>query len=126
MNRITSGRQMSSSRAEIEARFREDAAADMDAAGDAAAEQGEEFARNTITEIAAVVQFRGPQSRPRRPRRIGWPNLLQRCTGSISRQRLPISTVLPAWSSGLPRSKWGMPGPCRIARLPSRRCSLEP
>ncbi len=56
MNRIMSGRQTSSSRAEIEARYREDTAADMDAARDAAAEQGEDFARNTITEIAAVVR----------------------------------------------------------------------
>ena len=56
MNRITSGRQTSSSRAEIEARYREDTAADMDAARAAAAEQGEDFARNTITEIAAVVR----------------------------------------------------------------------
>ncbi|WP_158171217.1 DUF4192 domain-containing protein [Rhodococcus sp. JT-3] len=56
MNRIMSGRQTSSSRAEIEARYREDTAADMDAARAAAAEQGEDFARNTITEIAAVVR----------------------------------------------------------------------
>ena len=56
MNRIMSGRQTSSSRAEIEARYREDTAADMDAGRDAAAEQGEDFARNTITEIAAVVR----------------------------------------------------------------------
>ena len=56
MNRIMSGRQTSSSRAEIEARYREDTAADMDAARAAAAEQGEDFARNMITEIAAVVR----------------------------------------------------------------------
>ena len=56
MNRIVSGRQTSSSRAEIEARYREDTVADMDAARAAAAEQGEDFARNTITEIAAVVR----------------------------------------------------------------------
>ncbi len=56
MNRIMSGRQTSSSRADIEARYREDTAADMDAARAAAAEQGEDFARNTITEIAAVVR----------------------------------------------------------------------
>lgn len=56
MNRIMGGRQTSSSRAEIEARYREDTAADMDAARAAAAEQGEDFARNTITEIAAVVR----------------------------------------------------------------------
>ncbi|MDJ0109686.1 DUF4192 family protein [Rhodococcus erythropolis] len=52
MNRIMSGRQTSSSRADIEARYRED----TDAARAAAAEQGEDFARNTITEIAAVVR----------------------------------------------------------------------
>ncbi len=56
MNRIMSGRQTSSSRADIEARYLEDTAADMDAARAAAAEQGEDFARNTITEIAAVVR----------------------------------------------------------------------
>ncbi len=56
MNRIMSGRQRSSSPAEIEAGYRERAAADMDAARAAAVEQGEDFARNTITEIAAVVR----------------------------------------------------------------------
>jgi hypothetical protein len=56
MNRIMSGRQLSGSRADIEARFTEDTAADMDAARTAAREQGDEFARNTIVEIAAVVR----------------------------------------------------------------------
>ena len=56
MPRIMSGRKAPTTRADIEARFTEDTAADMDAARAAAHEQGDEFARNTIAEIAETVR----------------------------------------------------------------------
>lgn len=59
--RTINGHKMSSSRAEIEARYIEDQAADMDAAHAAAREEGDEFAQTTIAEFAAVVRnFEAP------------------------------------------------------------------